>query len=142
MRLDKIMTRDVEIVKADDPLEIAAQKMRDRDVGSLPVVDEGKLIGVITDRDITVRATAAGLDPRRTRVRNLITTDLIWCYEDQEVDKAAKLMEDYQIRRMIILDPQTQKLVGIISLGDLAKREENEKAGEILEKVSEPAPAD
>ena len=142
MKLEQIMTRDVEIVKADDPLEIAAQKMRDRDVGSLPVLDDGRLIGVITDRDITVRASAAGLDPHRTRVRNLITTDLIWCYQDQDVDKAAKLMEDYQIRRMIILDPATQKVVGIISLGDLAKREDSEKVGEILEKVSEPAPAD
>jgi CBS domain-containing protein len=142
MKLEQIMTRNVEIVKADDPLEIAAQKMRDRDVGSLPVLDDGRLIGVITDRDITVRATAAGLDPRRTRVRNLITTDLIWCYPDQDVDKAAKLMEDYQIRRMIILDPESQKLVGIISLGDLAKKQDSEKVGEILEKVSEPAPAD
>jgi CBS domain-containing protein len=88
MKLEKIMTRNLEIVKADDPLEIAAQKMRDRDVGSLPVLDNGRLIGVITDRDITVRATAAGLDPHRTRVRNLITTDLIWCYQDQDVDKA------------------------------------------------------
>jgi len=142
MRLEQIMTRNIEIVKADDPLEIAAQKMRDRDVGSLPVLDDGRLIGVITDRDITVRATAAGLDPRRTRVRNLITTDLIWCYQDQDVDKATKLMEDYQIRRMIILDPATQQVAGIISLGDLAKRQDSEKVGDILEKVSEPAPAD
>jgi CBS domain-containing protein len=141
MRLDTIMTRDVEIVQPDAPLQIAAQKMRDRDVGSLPVVEQGQVVGIITDRDITVRAVAAGFDPRTTRVRNLATTEVIWCYPDQDVEKGARLMEDYQIRRLVILDNKTQQLVGIISLADIAQRAAAEKSAQILEKVSEPAAA-
>jgi len=142
MRLDTIMTRDVEVVQPDAPLQIAAQKMRDRDVGSLPVVEQGQVVGIITDRDVTVRAVAAGFDPRTARVRNLATAEVIWCYPDQDIEKAARLMEDYQIRRLVILDTKTQKLAGIISLGDIAKKAAVEKSAQILEKVSEPAAAD
>lgn len=140
MKLKNIMSTNVEIVNADDTLQIAAQKMRDRDVGFLPVLDNGRLVGVITDRDLAVRATAAGLDPTRTRVRNLATTDVIWGYHDQDDDKAARLMEDYQIRRLVILHPESQAIVGIVSLGDLARNSRaQEKAAEVLERVSEPA---
>jgi CBS domain-containing protein len=140
MKLQTIMTTDVEIVNADDSLQIAAQKMRDRDVGFLPVLDNGRLAGVITDRDIAIRAIAAGLDPVRTKVRNLATTDVIWGYHDQDDDKAARLMEDYQIRRLVILHPESQAIVGVISLGDLARNTKvQDKAAEVLEKVSEPA---
>jgi CBS domain-containing protein len=134
------MTTDVEIVNADDSLQIAAQKMRDRDVGFLPVLDNGRLVGVITDRDIAIRAIAAGLDPVRTKVRNLAITDVIWGYHDQDDDKAARLMENYQIRRLVILHPESQAIVGVISLGDLARNTKvQDKAAEVLEKVSEPA---
>jgi CBS domain-containing protein len=140
MKLKQVMSDKVEIVGADNTVQIAAQKMRDRDVGFLPVTDNGRLVGVITDRDITVRATAAGLDPARTKVRSLATSDVIWAYPDQDDSKGARLMEDYQIHRLVILHPETQAIVGIVSLGDLARRAPSERAGEILERVSEPAP--
>jgi CBS domain-containing protein len=138
MKLNEVMTPDVEVVNADDNLQIAARKMRDRDIGFLPVLDNGRLIGVITDRDITIRATAAGLDASQTAVRDLVTSDVIWVYQYQDDEKAARLMEDYQIRRLVILDPESQLIVGIVSLGDLATSKAKRKAGQILEKVSEP----
>jgi CBS domain-containing protein len=138
MKLNEVMTPDVEVVNADDNLQIAARKMRDRDIGFLPVLDNGRLIGVITDRDITIRATAAGLDASQTAVRDHVTSEVIWGYQDQDDEKAARLMEDYQIRRLVILDPESQLIVGIVSLGDLATSKAKRKAGQILEKVSEP----
>jgi CBS domain-containing protein len=136
MQLENVMSRNVEIVNADDTVQIAAQKMRDRDVGFLPILDNGRLIGVVTDRDLTVRATAAGLDPARTKIRHLATSDVIWGYHDQDDEKAAHLMKDYQIRRLVIIHPESQAIVGVVSLGDLARSKAKERAAEVLENVS------
>lgn len=133
-----IMSRNVEVIHPHSVLQEAAGKMKSLDVGSLPVCDNQRLIGVITDRDITLRAVADGHDPGATKVSDVMTPELIYCYDDEPVREAAKLMERYQIRRLPIINRDKQ-LVGIVSLGDLAVETSNEKlSGKVLEQVSEP----
>jgi CBS domain-containing protein len=121
MELNLIMTREVETLLPDDNLELAARRMRDRDVGSLPVWDRRRLIGILTDRDITVRATAFGGAPWEIRVRTVMTPDPICCYEDQDVRAAARLMEQHQVRRLPVLR-RDGGLAGIVALADLSLR--------------------
>jgi CBS domain-containing protein len=139
MQVFEAMTPDVVSVLPDTRLVDAALAMRNLDVGPLPVVDRGKLVGVVTDRDITIRATAEGRDPRLTPVEEVMTRDVVACREDDDVRVAAKLMQDAQLRRLLVVDG-LGRLVGIVSLGDLVLQTGDEKlAGETLEKVSEPA---
>jgi CBS domain-containing protein len=117
----------------------AAQKMAALDVGPLPVCTGDKLVGMLTDRDITVRATAEGRDPKTTRVSEVMTPDVLYAFEDQDISEAARLMADHQIRRLVVLN-RDKHLVGIVSLGDLAVQTGDVlQAGETLERVSEPA---
>ena len=136
------MTRNVETVRPDASLEEAARKMDDLNVGPLPVCDGDRLVGLVTDRDITVRATAAGKDPRSTPIREAMSQDLVYCYEDQDVQDAAQLMQDKQIRRVPVLNRQ-ERMVGIVSLGDIAAEGRDDRlSGEVLERVSEPSNPD
>jgi CBS domain-containing protein len=133
------MTPKVEIVHPDAALREAAEKMSQLDVGPLPVCDGERLVGMLTDRDITVRATAKGCDPNTTKVRDVMTPDVVYCFEDQDVETAAQMMEMRQIRRLPVLNRE-KRLVGIVSLGDVAvKTGDQNLAGEALERVSEPA---
>ena len=142
MQLKEIMTRDVEVVHPDATLQEAATKMDQLNVGAIPVCDGDRLVGMLTDRDITVRATAAGRDPKTTRVREAMTAEVVYLFEDQDVPDAARLMEQDQIRRVVILN-QDKRLVGIVSLGDLAVDAPGARlAEEVLEGVSEPAEPD
>ena len=135
MKLSEIMTREVEIIQPDDPLRVAAKKMRDRDIGFLPVCDGETLLGVLSDRDITIRALADGMDVNIMLGRDLMTTPAIYCFEDQDVSEAAKIMAENQIRRLVVLSRDDKRLVGVISLGDLAR---NDLSGKVLQKVSQP----
>ena len=139
MKLKEIMTREVEIVHPDDSLQTAAQKMRYRNVGFLPVCDGDRLIGVLTDRDIALRATAEGVDPSKSLSKEWVTNPVVYCFEDQDVDEAAQLMREHQIRRLVILGRDDKRLVGVVSLGDLATNVEEQKSGEVLQEVSEPS---
>jgi CBS domain-containing protein len=139
MQLKDVMTRDVEIVEFDTSLQDAANKMGTLDVGVLPVREGNQLVGMLTDRDITIRAVAAGRDPKQTTVGEVMSPDLVYCYEDQDVKVAAQMMADHQIRRLPVLN-RDQQLVGIVSLGDLAVDLADDKlTGEALEEISEPA---
>jgi CBS domain-containing protein len=138
MKLSEIMTRDVVIMQPDDSLQSAAKKMRDLNIGFLPVCDGENLIGVLSDRDITIRALADGMDVNIMLGRDLMTSPAIYCFEDQDVSEAAKIMEENQIRRLVILDRENKRLVGVISLGDLARNETAKRSGQVLQKVSEP----
>ncbi len=139
MQVRDVMTKGVECVTPSTSLQEAASKMRALDVGPLPVCEGDQLVGMITDRDITVRATAEALPPRLGQVRDVMTPDVVYCFEDQDVQEAARRMKQYQIRRLVVLN-WDQRLVGIVSLGDLAVATGDEKlAGETLEQVSEPA---
>jgi len=137
MKLKEIMTQNVEVIHPDDSLQTAAQKMRDRDIGFLPVCDGDRLIGTVTDRDMIVRVIAEGRDPTTIIGRNLATTPVIYCFEDQSVDEAARIMQENQIRRLVILN-RDKRLVGVVSLGDLARNRPADRSGEVLQSVSEP----
>ncbi len=137
MKLKEIMTPDVEVIHPDDSLEAAAQKMRERNIGFLPVCDGERLVGALTDRDITVRATADGMDPKNTQVRDLLHSDVFWCLEDQNVSEGAKKMQDNQVRRLMIVD-HNKHLCGVVSLGDIANNGSLTLSARLLESVSEP----
>ena len=139
MELRDIMTRDVEVVKGDASLTDAAIKMKDLDVGLIPVCNGDRLQGMVSDRDITIRATAAGRDPTKTKVEEIMSTDIAYCMEDQEIEEAVNLMEARQIRRLPILNRE-HRLVGIVSLGDIAVHVgDQDLAGETLVEISTPS---
>ncbi len=138
MKLSEIMTRDVVVMQPDDSLQSAAKKMRDRNIGFLPVCDGEDLIGVISDRDITIRALADGMDVNIMLGRDLMTTPPIYCFDDQEVSEAAQIMEENQIRRLVVMSREDNRLVGVVSLGDLARHASTDRSGQVLQKVSEP----
>jgi len=139
MDLRDIMTRNVEVVSAGASLKDAAKKMKDLDVGLIPVCDGDRLKGVLTDRDITIRATADGRDPSKTKGSEVMASDLAYCLEEQEVEEAGSVMEARQIRRLPIVN-QDKRLIGIISLADIAVHVgDRDLSGETLEEISAPA---
>jgi len=132
-----IMTLDVECIAMDASIQEAAALMRTLDVGSIPVRGaDGEIVGMLTDRDLAIRAAAEGLDPNTTKVRDVMTVDVVYCYENQEVQEVIKLMEGLQLRRLLVLD-RDNRLAGIVSLGDLAVRANEQNAGEVLKEVSQ-----
>ena len=138
MKVNEIITHDPQVIHPETALIEAAQKMKSLDIGMLPVCDGDRLVGVITDRDITVRGVAQGYDPKTARVQEVMTPEVIYCFDDEDVKEAAKKMEEKQVRRLPVLNRE-KRLVGIVSLGDLAVRTGKEKlAGEVLERVSKP----
>ena len=139
MKLREIMTPDVACVGPEDTLREAAEKMRSLNVGPVPVCDNDRLVGMLTDRDIVVRAIAEGHDPRTTTVREAMSAGVDYCFEDEDATAAAHKMQEKQIRRLAVLN-RDKRLVGIVSLGDLAVRTDRDaEAGEALEGISEPA---
>ena len=139
MRISEIMTRDPQVLPSDSVLRDAAAKMRELDIGMLPISKDDRLVGMLTDRDITVRATAEGRDPSKTKVSEVMTPEVLYCFDDQEVSEAAKIMQDKQIRRLPILNRE-KRLVGIVSLGDVAVQSNEQKTvSNTIKEVSEPA---
>lgn len=139
MKIKDVMTRGVETVRPDQTLQEAAARMKSLDVGPLPVCENERLVGIITDRDIVLRAAADGRDLGKTAVREAMTSEVICCSEDDDVQAAAKTMKDRQVRRLMVVDAN-KKLAGIVSLGDLAVDTSDEKmSGRVLEEVSKPA---
>ena len=138
MQLKEIMTPNVEVIAPEATIREAAEKMSHLDIGPLPVCEGERLVGMLTDRDITVRAVAEGCDPVTTLVREVMTPDLVYGFDDQDVEDAARLMEQYQIRRLPVLN-RSKQLVGMVALGDLAVHAGTRPvAAEVLEQVSEP----
>jgi CBS domain-containing protein len=140
MRVGDVMTRDVMVISPRASVREAARKMDQLNVGALPVCDGRRLVGMITDRDITVRCTAAGGPPENTRVHEIMSEDLRWCFEHDPVEHVERDMAELQIRRMPVVD-RGKKLVGIVSLGDLAV-ENVPGTGEVLRRISEPSEPD
>jgi CBS domain-containing protein len=140
VRVSEAMTPEVVTVPPEALLVDAARLMRDSDIGPLPVCEDGRLLGVLTDRDITVRAVASGKDPRSTRVAEVMTPEVVSCLESDDVRRAAEVMQSAQLRRLLVVSPDG-RLAGIVSLGDLALQTGDEVlTGETLERVSEPPP--
>jgi CBS domain-containing protein len=119
MKVSEVMTRDVRVASPDDTLRKAARAMAELDAGILPVGENDRLVGMITDRDIAINGVALGKGPK-AKVRDAMTADVKYCYEDQEVGEVIENMGDIQVRRMPVLD-RDKRLVGILSLGDVAK---------------------
>jgi CBS domain-containing protein len=141
MVIAEIMTREVESVPPDASLQEAAQVMDSRNVGSLPVCNGERLIGVITDRDIVVRAVALGSSPSETTVHECMTADATYAFEDEDVDAALERMKALQIRRLIVLS-RAKRLVGVLALGDIATEPDaapNADVGAAIAEISEPA---
>lgn len=136
MLLRQIMARDVEVIHPDNTVQEAAEMMKALDIGSLPVCNGRKIEGIITDRDITLRAVSAGSDSNAVTVKEIMTPDLHYCFDDQPVHEAAWIMQRYQIRRLPIVN-RNKELVGMVSLGDIATGTENSSlSGSTLEEVS------
>lgn len=136
MKVKEVMTREVEFIQPNDSLQTAAQKMRDRDVGFLPVYEGDELVGVVTDRDIVIRGIVSGLNPGAIVGRELATAPVIHCFDDQDVEDAARLMRQNQIRRLIVLGRNNNQLVGVVSLGDLAGTVNDKTSGKVLQGIS------
>jgi CBS domain-containing protein len=119
MQLREIMTTDVEVIRPETCVSQATQKMRSLDVGVLPVCEGRRLVGMVTDRNITTRATAYGHDPNTTPVSHYMSSDLIWCFEDQDIKEAEELMRQRRVRRLPILTREKQ-IAGTVALDDLA----------------------
>lgn len=137
----EIMTRNVATITPEDTIRRAAQLMDELNVGSIPVCRGDDLIGMVTDRDITVRATSLGESPDDTLVQEVMSTDVHWCYDDQEVDEVMEQMSDFQIRRVPVKNRDTGELVGILSLGDLATKHSAE-VDHTLARISTPSEPD
>jgi CBS domain-containing protein len=141
MQVKDMMTSKVECISPEDPIRDAAQLMKSLDVGFLPVLDDGRLVGTLTDRDIVLRVIAEGKDVQYCKARDVMTSDVFWCYEDQNVDEVADCMAEKETRRMLILD-HAKRLVGVVSIGDLAKvGGEQQKTGETIKEIAEAPPA-
>jgi CBS domain-containing protein len=121
MLIKEVMTPDVEVIHPDSTLQMAAQQMKVSNVGSLVVYVGEQVIGILTDRDMTMRAVAEGWDPTTIKVRDVMTPGIIWCHQDTDVTSAINLMKEKQIRHLAVGD-QHQNLVGIVSLYALALR--------------------
>lgn len=140
MLVSEVMTRDVVMVPVGAPLVEAARLMRDSDIGPVPVSSHRRIVGVLTDRDITVRATASGRDPLTTRVEEVMTPAVVSCFENDDVRRAAEIMQSAQLRRLLVMSAAGD-VAGIVSLGDLALQARDEElTGETLEHISEPPP--
>jgi CBS domain-containing protein len=139
MKVREIMSSTVETIAPDAMITEAAEKMRLRDVGVLPVEKEGDIVGIITDRDIVVRVIADELDPKRTLVSKAMTFDAVCCSEDIDVEEAARIMEEKQIHRLVVLGDDNT-ISGILSIGDIAiKMKDEHLLHEVLEKICEPS---
>jgi CBS domain-containing protein len=137
MLISDVMNRSVETIEPGATLQTAAAQMRSCGIGVLPILEGGQLVGMITDRDITVRATALGKDPKATYVRDAMTATVITCPADAPIEEAERLMEEKALRRLVVLDTWRQ-MVGIISLDDIAVIPgEARRAGEVLEHLNE-----
>jgi CBS domain-containing protein len=137
MQVREIMSSDVSMVAPDTTIQDAARQIRDADVGALPVGDNDQLIGMITDRDIVVRGVAEGKVDGGATVRDVLTEDLTFCFEEDDVDDAANLMADRQVRRLPVLDAD-RKLVGMLALADISRRDVD-AGGAALGDISQPS---
>jgi len=136
MKIKDVMTTGVECVRPETTLQEAAASMKSLNVGPLPVCEGDRPVGIITDRDIVIRAISEGRDPRTTPVKDVMTKDVVTVLETDDVKDAARLMKDRQIRRVVVVGGD-KRVVGIVSLGDIAVDTHDDKmAGDVLEKVS------
>jgi CBS domain-containing protein len=136
MEIKQVMTRDIQIASPDETVRQAALLMKTLDTGVLPVGENDHLVGVLTDRDIAVRAVAAGKGPD-TKVRDVMSHEVRYCFEDEDVAHVAENMAELQVRRLPVMN-RDKRLVGIVSLGDLATEGSLPKTAKALHGISQP----
>jgi CBS domain-containing protein len=136
-KLEDIMSLDVQVISPDATVRQAAQKMREGDFGMMPVAENDRMIGAISDRDIAIRVIAEGRGPD-TKVRDVMSEGIAWAYQDESVDHAAEVMSELQVRRLAVVN-RRKRLVGIVALGDFAVESADlEPAAEALAEISQP----
>jgi|SRR5215831_17657547 len=137
MKISEIMTTNVECVSPDSQVTDLANRMKTLDIGFLAVCENDRIVGTVTDRDIVIRAIAGGRDVNGTAARDVMSKEVVWCYEDDDVKTTAKKMREEEVRRVLILS-RDKRLVGVVSIGDLSKVEEKE-SGKTLKDITEAA---
>jgi CBS domain-containing protein len=135
MKVREMMHKGAECVAPNAKLQAIAEKMRDYDVGSIPVCEAGKILGMVTDRDIAIRALANGKDVSKLEAKDVMSKDVIYCRDTEEAEDAIRIMEDNQIRRLPVLNDAKQ-LVGMVSLGDISHALSQDLTGEVTRAVS------
>ncbi len=135
MQVSEVMSAHVKLASPEDTLQAIAQSMTELDAGVLPIGEDGRLVGMITDRDIVVRAVCKGLDPHSTTAREVMSAEIHYCYEDDEVEEVAQNMGDWRVRRLPVIDAN-KRLVGIVSLGDISQNAAAEYSGAALRDIS------
>ncbi|WP_084398886.1 CBS domain-containing protein [Henriciella aquimarina] len=138
MQIRDIMHRDCSFIGSDESLQLAATKMEREGIGALPVADNDKLVGMITDRDIVTRAVATNRDVRHTKVRELMSDRVLYCYDDEDIEKVAENMAEQEVRRLPVMN-RAKELQGMVSLGDIAAKASGNAAGESLKRIAEAA---
>src|SRR5262245_2737821 len=139
MRVSDVMTRDVRVASPDQSIREVARMMAEMDVGALPIAENDRLVGMVTDRDIVLRAAAPGKSPD-TKVRDVMTRDVKYAFEDEDVDHVARNMADLQVRRLPVVN-RDKRLVGIIALADIATKHGPDAAGKAVSGISAPTGA-
>jgi CBS domain-containing protein len=138
MKVREIMSTNVQQISGDSTVKQAADQMKSSGVGALPVFEQNRLIGMLTDRDIVLRAVAAGRDPNTTSVKEIVTPRVFSCSEEDDIESAARIMEENQVRRLVVIS-RDNRTIGILSISDLATKSHNEHLSyEVLEKICEP----
>ncbi len=136
MKISEIMSRDVAVARPGDSIQDVAKQMVAKDAGSVPVCDGTTVLGMVTDRDIVIRAVAEGR-AFETPVADVMTPHIEYCYDDDDITAAADKMAEFQLRRLVVLD-RSKKLVGIVALGDIARQGKDKTTGQALEEISAP----
>jgi CBS domain-containing protein len=139
MKIREAMSEDVATVRPAGTARAVAQRMCKEGIGYFPVVERGLLVGVVTDRDIACRIVAEARDPGTAKIRDVMSKGVAYCFDDEEIEKAVQLMEQNQVRRLPVLN-RKRKLVGLLSLSDVARHAPHRLTGEVLEAVSRETP--
>jgi len=133
------MTPVVRTVSPSQSLMDAAQMMKSDDAGAIPIIDGGRLVGIVTDRDIAIRAVAEGIDPRTTTVDRIASHDTVTVQPDQDLDEALELMARHRVRRLPVVEGDDGEVIGILAQADVAMWAKEKKSGEMLEQISQPS---
>ena len=135
MRVSEVMTAGIRIAEPDEYIPHAAKKMRSQNIGALPVVEGGELIGMLTDRDIVIRAVGAQKDPATMKVREIMSDECFWCLENEDLEDAVRIMEQNHVRRLPVMN-DNKDVVGMLSIEDVAVHASASLVGEVLKAVA------
>jgi CBS domain-containing protein len=135
MKVKDMMHKGVECLSPDTAVNKVAKRMKELDVGAIPITKDGKLVGMITDRDITIRCVAQSEDMEKVKAKDVMTQGVVYCRDNEDVEDAVRIMEGKQIRRLPVLD-ETMKMVGMVSLGDISHALPRDITGEVTKAVS------